>query len=154
MTQGEVLATKQRVCRIRKGTGEPCSLGLELTDEMETSGGAQVKPSVRGSRVHGSFYFPNKIPDLQHELGSCGWHCVCILGSTRGMSPPGHSHGMTKVTRSKGLEALKTSAVANSASSFGGKEQLRLSLKPEQLRGDVAGPGSPGPSPSRPAGPS
>lgn len=110
------MAKKQRVCRIQEGTGEPCSLGLELTDEMETSGGAQVQPSVMLEEAGYMGHFISQIKyliynmSLAHVDGS-----VCILGNTR---PSGHSHGMTKVTRSKDLEALKTSEVANSASSF------------------------------------
>ena len=50
----------KRVCRNQEGAGEPGRLGLESTDERETSGGDQFKPNVRRSQEHRSFYLTNK----------------------------------------------------------------------------------------------
>ena len=42
----------KRVCRIQEGAGESGTFGLESTDEMETVGGAPLKPNVRRSKIH------------------------------------------------------------------------------------------------------
>lgn len=61
----------KRVCRIQEGAGESGRFGLESTDEMETIGGAPLKPNVRRSKIHRSFYLTNtnKIPGPQYGLG-------------------------------------------------------------------------------------